>query len=89
MRLEKAHNPAKKWRAVFNDGTHTEFGATGYDDFTKTKNIDQRTRYRIRHHKDLKTGNPKKAGFLSYYLLWGNSTSLAQNVKEYNQRFNV
>ena len=89
MRIEKAHNPDKKWRAVFNDGTHTEFGASAYLDFTQHKDPERRKRYRIRHAKDLKTKDPKKAGYLSYYLLWGDSTSLAENVKAYNKRFGV
>jgi hypothetical protein len=50
---------------------HTDFGAKGMDDYTLTKNKEeQRRHYRQRHEKDLRTGDPTKAGFLSYYLLW-------------------
>ena len=59
------------------------------DDYTITHDKAQRDRYRTRHKKDLRTGNPEKAGFLSYYILWGDSTSLAANIKAYEKRFKV
>lgn len=65
------------------------FGAAGMDDFTITKDKDQRERYRLRHKKDLETKDPTKPGYLSYYLLWGNSTSLNENIKDYKKRFNL
>ena len=65
------------------------FGAAGMDDYTKTKDKEQRERYRTRHKKDLETGDPSKAGFLSYYLLWGDSTSLQTNLAAYKKRFNL
>lgn len=65
------------------------FGAKGMDDYTKTHDKDQRTRYRTRHAKDLTTRDPTKAGFLSYYILWGDSTSLQQNISSYKSRFHL
>ena len=59
------------------------------DDFTLTKDKIQRSRYRERHKKDLATRNPEKPGFLSYYLLWGDSPSLSKNVKAYERKFKV
>ena len=59
------------------------------DDYTKTHDKDQRSRYRQRHKKDLATRDPSRAGFLSYYLLWGDSTSLQQNVKSFKRKFHV
>ena len=77
----------KKWRAIFSDGTHTDFGSAGMDDYTLTRDKEQRDRYRTRHAKDLDTKDPRRAGFLSYYLLWGSSTSLAVNLADYKKRF--
>jgi hypothetical protein len=57
------------------------------DDYTITHDAQQRARYRQRHSKDLATGDPMRAGFLSYYLLWGNSTSMQTNLQEYKRRF--
>lgn len=67
----------------------TRFGARGMDDFTITHDKEQRDRYRTRHAKDLKTGDPTRAGFLSYYLLWGDSTSLQTNISAYKKRFSL
>ncbi len=83
----------KKLMAVFtkdNGRTKTtHFGAKGMDDYTKTKNKEQRARYRSRHKKDLNTKDPTRAGFLSYYILWGESTSRQENIKNYKKRFNL
>jgi len=89
MKLVRSPNPEKKWRAEFDDGTHTDFGLAGANDYTLTGDKDARMRFRIRHKKDLQTRDPKRAGYLSYYLLWGESTSLAENLAAYKRRFNL
>ena len=67
----------------------THFGASGMDDYTITKDKEQRERYRTRHKKDLETGDATKAGYLSYYILWGESTSRAANISAYKKRFGL
>lgn len=87
-----ATNGKNKYTAVFdNDGRKktTHFGAKGMDDYTLKHDKDQRDNYRTRHAKDLKTGDPTRAGFLSYYILWGDSTSISANVSAYKRRFNL
>jgi hypothetical protein len=87
--IRTSPNSAKKYRATFKDGEkekHTEFGAAGMDDYTITHDKEQRERYRKRHAKDLDTGDPTRAGFLSYYLLW-NKKTLAAAVADYKRRF--
>lgn len=83
----------KKYTATFlkDDGKKktTHFGAKGMDDYTLTKDKEQRDRYRTRHKKDLETKDPTRAGFLSYYVLWGDSTSFSENLKNYKSRFNL
>jgi len=91
LSITKSTKPEKKWMAKFdNDGRSktTHFGASGMDDYTITKDQEQRDRYRTRHAKDLK-GDPTKAGYLSYYILWGDSTSMQSNIKSYKQKFNL
>ena len=87
-------NPKKKLMAIFtnDDGKKiktTHFGQDGADDYTITNDKEQRTRYRNRHKKDLDTNDYKKAGYLSYHILWGSSTSLQENIKKYKKRFNL
>jgi hypothetical protein len=82
----------KKLRAVFQRENgrqfNRDFGSSGMDDYTKTHDKEQRTRYRTRHAKDLK-GDPTRAGYLSYYILWGESTSVSANVASYRRRFGL
>jgi hypothetical protein len=84
----------KKYTATFiNTKTkrtkRVHFGAAGMDDYTITKDKDQRARYRGRHQKDLKTKDPTRAGYLSYYILWGDSTSIKKNIADYKKRFKL
>ena len=89
--ITKSNKAGKKLMAKFRgkNGREktTHFGAAGMDDYTITKDKAQRTRYRERHKKDLASKDPTKAGYLSYYILWGNSTSRAENIKNYKSRF--
>lgn len=93
MVVKPSTKPNKKLMAIFtkdNGRTKTtHFGAKGMDDYTITKDKSQRARYRSRHQKDLKTRDPTKAGYLSYYILWGNSTSRSANISAYKKRFNL
>jgi hypothetical protein len=92
--VKKSHKPEKKWNFTFkNKKTGHTFttaaGATGYQDYTQHHDRTRRKRYLFRHKKDLKTGDPTKAGFLSYYVLWGNSTSFKENLEAYKRRFHL
>jgi hypothetical protein len=90
--IVSSEKAGKKLKATFKDETGrtktTHFGASGMDDYTKTHDTEQRARYRQRHAKDLK-GDPTKAGYLSMFILWGNSTSVRDNISAYKSRFNL
>jgi hypothetical protein len=92
--VTQSDKAGKKLKAVFEDAQTgrrrtTHFGAAGMDDYTRTHDKEQRDRYRTRHAKDLETGDPTRAGFLSYYILWGDSTSIAKNVASFKQKFRL
>jgi hypothetical protein len=93
IRNTKISDGVHKYAAEFETDSGrtktTKYGAAGMDDFTKTHDTAQRDRYRTRHAKDLTTRDPTRAGFLSYYVLWGPSTSLAANLAAYRRRFNL
>ena len=44
--------------------------------------------YRRRHKKDLLTGDPRRAGYLAYYLLW-NKKTLESSIKDYKKKFKL
>ena len=91
--IKKSTNKDKKYMAIFYDGEKkvktTHFGLKNADDYTLTGDKEARKRYRERHKKDLDTKDYKRAGYLSYYILWGDSTSLQENIKSYKNRFNL
>jgi len=91
--IKKSDKPGKKLVAIFTrDNGRTKktyFGASGMEDYTITKDKEQRKRYRSRHKKDLSTGDYTRAGYLSWYILWGDSTSRRENIASYKRRFNL
>jgi len=93
MVVKKSTKPNKKLMAIFTKDNGrkktTYFGQAGAPDYTLTKDKKQRKRYRDRHKKDLQTGDYTRAGYLSYYILWGNSTSRKDNISAYKKRFNL
>jgi len=94
MTIEKGTAKNKKLKAIFFDDKGkkiktTQFGDDRYSDYTQSKDKKQRDRYRMRHKKDLAKGNYMSAGYLSYYILWGASTNLNTNIKQYKKKFKL
>jgi hypothetical protein len=102
MKLErviKSTAKGKKYTAIFcmcegksccseGDKKKVHFGQENADDYTITKDDEQKERYLKRHKKDLRTNDPMKPGYLSYYLLW-NKASLQESIKDYKKKFNL
>ena len=90
LQILKSDKELKKYKAIFTktDGkTKTiHFGAIGYDDYTTHHDKDRRTQYRRRHEKDLK-GDSMRAGYLSFYILWGDSTNIKTNIRAFKNQF--
>tara|TARA_Y100001938_G_C8085634_1_gene431811 strand:+ start:1008 stop:1301 length:294 start_codon:yes stop_codon:yes gene_type:complete len=94
MIIEKGTAKNKKLKAIFYDDKGkkiktTQFGDSRYQDYTLSKDKKQRSRYRQRHKIDLEKGDYTSAGHLSYYILWGDSTSRDINIKKYKKMFNL
>tara|TARA_Y100000114_G_C11753112_1_gene325458 strand:+ start:713 stop:1000 length:288 start_codon:yes stop_codon:yes gene_type:complete len=92
IKIVKSSNPKKKFDAIFEDNGRTRktsFGSAGMDDYTLTGDKDARRRYRARHKKDLQTRNPQRAGYLSYYILWGDSKNMNTNIRNYKKMFKL
>jgi len=82
----------KKYEIVFmRDSGKTltiHFGSKTSKTYLDHKDKDKRSAYIARHapNEDWQSVN---AGSLSRFLLWGNSTDLETNLKEYFKRFNI
>lgn len=84
-KLYASTNPDKKFDVfVVNPDTgrtkKVSFGAKGYEDYTIHKDKERRTKYRQRHSRD-NIHDPTSPGFWSWWVLWGESTSLDKNMK--------
>ena len=95
--VQKSDQTGKKWKALFSrEGATggrkmktTHFGDASKEDYTQHHDEARRERYRLRHWKGLDTHDPTRAGFLSYFLLRGDSTSLEANIAVYKRKFGL
>lgn len=87
-----SHKAGKKLDATFETDTGrtkvVPFGAAGMDDFTKTKDTEQKARYLKRHTANESWSKLDSPGALSRWILWGESTSLLSNIASYKHRVN-
>ena len=88
IKIIKSPNSVKKYRAIFDDGTKTDFGASGYEDFTTHGDVNRRDRYDMRHKKHENWNDFRSAGSLAKYILW-NKPTLSASIDDYKKRFNL
>jgi hypothetical protein len=89
MKLIRASDGKHKYIAEFKDGKRVPFGYAGADDYTITHSQEQRKRYISRHRAHEDWNDPRTAGALSRWILWGDSTSVMANLRAYENKFNV
>ena len=93
LSIEKSDREGKKWKAVFlrDNGRKktTHFGDATAEDYLQHHDKVRRERYRLRHWKDLETGDPTRAGFLSFHILWGDSTDMEKNIADFKRQYGL
>ena len=93
LSITASEKPEKKLKAVFeSDSGRTKtihFGAKNMDDYTITKDKEQRARYLARHKANEQWSKPDTAGSLSKHILWGETTSRQQNISSFKKKFNL
>lgn len=81
--LYRSTNPNKKYDIyipINGEVRKISFGDSRYEDYTIHKDIKRRDNYRARHRND-NINDPLSAGFWSWHILWGDTTSLDKNLK--------
>jgi len=74
----------KRFMAEWSDGTVTHFGDITRPSYPFHKDRDRKRKYMLRHRKDLNTGDPRRAGFMSWFILW-QFTSVDVSIRTYNR----
>jgi hypothetical protein len=87
--LQKSTSPDKKYMVRIDNKT-VHFGAKGYSDFTKHKDMSRKKRYENRHRsrENWTKSGIKTAGFWSKQVLW-NKPSFTGSIKDTERRFGI
>ena len=85
--IQKSTRGGKKYMAKVGDKT-VHFGATGYQDFTTSKDEKRKASYLARHKtsEDWTLSGGDSASFWARWLLW-NKPSMTASIRDINQRF--
>jgi hypothetical protein len=88
--LIKSPKKEKKFRVIFKNGYHVDFGQVGYSDYTIHKDKARMKRYITRHSHREKWGinGVHTAGFWSRWLLWS-KPSLTGAKKLISDKFRI
>lgn len=93
IQISPSSNKGKKYKAVFFDRDMkkiktTNFGASGYSDYTEHQDDERKQRYLDRHRDKENWNDPMTAGALSRFILWS-KPSLTEAKKAYAKRFGL
>ena len=92
VNIKKSNLENKKMMAIFYDGDKklktVHFGASGYSDYTISKNLEQKQRYIERHEKNENWNDSMSAGALIRYILW-NKPTIKESIKDYKKQFGI
>lgn len=89
MIIAKSDKPDKRLKATFSDGKTIHFGAKNGTTYIDGATADQRKNWIARHRVRENWNDPRTAGALSRYLLWGDSRSLDKNHSRFMDRFSI
>jgi hypothetical protein len=91
IKIENSPRKNKRFRITLNNGDHYDFGLLGASTYLEHKDKIKRENYRKRHLGNdrenylIKNLIPSPSLF-SYYILWGDSTNINDNIKTLNSR---
>ena len=85
MNLIKSTRKGKRFTAVFDD-KKVHFGSKNGNTYIDHGDKTKRLNYIKRHQVNENFDDPFSAGSLSRWLLWGESTDLYKNLKEFRKK---
>jgi hypothetical protein len=93
--VKPSTSKGKKYMAKFCEcdgeskckGKLVHFGLAGSQTYLDHHDKVKRENYLKRHRANESWDKPMTRGALSRHLLWGNSTSLNENIKEFKRKF--
>ena len=80
----------KRYRIYMDAGAYYDFGLEGGKTYLDHKDKRKRDNYRKRHYaqeKFLIDNLTPSPSLFSYYILWGNSSDITENIRELNKMF--
>lgn len=86
--LDKSPLSTKKWRVIFPNKKHIDFGAKGYEDYTIHHDEERKKRYIQRHQKNEDWNDIFSRGAWSRFLLW-EYKNLGSAIKNIEKKFNI
>jgi hypothetical protein len=89
MEIYDSPRKAKRLVAIFKDGTTIHFGSKNSKTYIDHGDDVKRANYIARHRVNEDWNNPKTAGSLAYHILWGDSSDIHKNIREFKRRFNL
>ena len=84
--ISKSNKKDKKYDARIDGKKTISFGAKGMDDYTITKDDEQKKRYLDRHRKNENPNDHNTASFYATNLLW-NKKTLTASIRDTNSKF--
>lgn len=79
----------KRFQAIFPDKSIINFGLKSGNTYIDHGDKKKRENYIKRHQVREDFNNPKSAGALSRWILWGDSSNIDKNFYDFKKKFNV
>jgi len=90
MQVSNSNRKGKRFVATFKDGTRVHFGQAGGSTYIDHGDKAKRDAYLARHGVNRENwNNPRSAGALSRWILWGDYTSIDGNIASFKRKFGV
>jgi hypothetical protein len=90
MQLANSNRKGKRFMATFKDGQTVHFGQLGGSTYIDHGDKAKRSAYLARHGAGREDwNNPRSAGSLSRWILWGDYTNINGNLADFRRRFSL